>query len=82
LKNRLAGLTGNKFLTNICFNSFWRWKLLYLFHQNNLSSWWSFKLGNAKTRHMGVSKGGKRAFPPLKTGTKKQKFLENAKSEV
>jgi len=76
LKNRLAGLTGNKYLTNICFNSFWRWKLLYLFHQNILSSRWSFKFGNTKTRHMGVCKGGEMAFPLLKLGLRSKNFLK------
>jgi len=59
----LGGLTRNKFLTKICFDSFWRWKHLYLFHKKNLSSWWSFELGNTRTRHMGVRRGGKRALP-------------------
>jgi len=50
--------------------------------KSNLSSSWSFKLGNTRTRHMVVRKGGaKRAFP-LEIETKKQIFLENAKSEA
>jgi len=31
---------------------------------------------------MGVRKGGKTGISPLEIGTKKQKFIENAKSEV
>jgi len=31
---------------------------------------------------MGIRKGGKNGLSPKEIGTKKQKFLENAKSEI
>jgi len=44
--------------------------------KSNLSSSWSFKLGNTRTRHMVVRKGGaKRAFP-WKLRLKSKYFLK------
>jgi len=37
----------------------------YNFCQKKLSPWWSFKLGNTRTRHMGVRKRGQNGHFPL-----------------
>jgi len=35
-ENRLGGLTDNKFLTKICFNRFWRWKLYHFYKKKTI----------------------------------------------
>jgi len=74
--NRLGGLTSNKLLTKMCFNSFWKWKFLYLILHKKFNFLMKLWIVQHQDQAHGRSQGGKRAFPPWKLGLRSKNFLK------